>query len=46
MGIEIMIDRLERAGHKVSVVGDDRSSVLVVDGVQVGDVIEDKVYLY
>lgn len=46
MGLEIMIERLERSGHEVAVVGSDRNSVLVVDGVQVGDVREDRVYLY
>ena len=46
MGLEAMIERLTRAGMKVEVVGGDRSSKLVVDGVEVGSVCNDIVTLY
>jgi len=46
MGVEAMLDRLTAAGMDAKVVGDDRSAVLIVDGVEVGTVIEDRVHLY
>lgn len=46
MGLEALMERLTKAGMKVEVVGDDRSSKLVVDGVEVGSVCDDIVILY
>lgn len=46
MGLELMIERLTKAGMEVEVIGDDRSSRLVVDGVEVGTVRDDIVTLY
>ena len=46
MGIELMIERLTKAGMKVEVKGDDRSSKLFVDDVEVGTVCDDIVTLY
>lgn len=46
MGVEVMLDRLAAVGMDAKVVGDDRSAVLIVDGVEVGTVIEDRVHLY
>lgn len=45
MGLDAMIERLEKRGFKVEVVGDDRSAKLVVDGVIVGYVVDDTVHL-
>lgn len=46
MGLEALMERLTKAGMKVEVVGGDRSSRLVVDGVEVGYVCDDMVILY
>lgn len=46
IGLDIMLERLEKAGMKAHVVGDDRNSELVVDGTAVGRVVDDTVYLY
>jgi len=46
MGLEALIERLTRAGMQVEVVGGDRTSKLVVDGVEVGSVCNDIVTLY
>lgn len=45
MSLAVMLERLDRAGLKAEVVGDDRNSKLVVDGVIVADVIDDTVYM-
>jgi len=46
IGLDIMLERLEKAGMKAHVIGDDRNSELVVDGTAVGRVVDDTVYLY
>ena len=46
MGLEIMIDRLTKAGMNVEVIGDDHNSKLFVDGEEVGSVCDDIVTLY
>lgn len=46
MGLEMMIERLTKAGMKVEVKGDDRNSKLYVDDVEVGSVCDDIVTLY
>lgn len=46
MGLEIMIERLTKAGMDVEVRGDDHNSKLFVDGVEVGSVCDDTVTLY
>ena len=45
MGLQALLERLDRAGIKAEVVGDDRNSKLVVDGNIVGDIIGDMVYM-
>ena len=45
MSLSVMLERLEHSGIKAEVVGDDRSSKLVVDGVIVADIIGDTVYM-
>lgn len=45
MSLAVMLERLDRAGLKAEVVGDDRNSKLVVDGIIVADVIGDTVYM-
>ena len=45
MSLSVMLERLDKAGIKAEVVGDDHSSKLVVDGVIVADIIEDTVYM-
>ena len=45
-GLELMIDRLTKAGMKVEVKGDDHNSKLIVDGEEVGSVCDDMVTLY
>lgn len=46
MGLELMIERLTKAGMQVEVKGNDRSSKLFVDGKEVGTVCNDMVTLY
>lgn len=46
IGLDIMLERLDKAGMNACVVGDDRNSELVVDGKAVGRVVDDTVYLY
>ena len=46
IGLDIMLERLDRAGMNAHVVGDDRNSELIVDGKAVGRVVDDTVYLY
>lgn len=46
IGLCIMLERLDRAGIKAQVSGDDRNSELIVDGKAIGRVIDDTVYLY
>ena len=46
MGLELMIERLTKAGMKVEVKGDDHNSRLFVDGEEVGTVCDDIVTLY
>lgn len=45
MSLSVMLERLERAGMKAEVIGNDRSAKLVVDGAIVGDIIGDMVYM-
>lgn len=45
MGLQVLLERLDRAGIKAEVVGDDRNSKLVVDGNIVADIIGDTVYM-
>lgn len=45
MSLSVMLERLEHAGIKAEVVGDDRSAKLVIDGTIVGDIIGDMVYM-
>lgn len=45
MSLSVILERLEHAGIKAEVVGDDRNSKLVVDGNIVGDIIGDTVYM-
>lgn len=45
MSLSVMLERLERAGIKAEVVGDDRNAKLVVGGVIVADIVEDTVYM-
>lgn len=45
MSLSVMLERLDRAGIKAEVVGDDRNSKLVVDGVIVAKIIGDTVYM-
>ena len=42
----VMMERLDRRGHLTEIIGDDKNSELVVDGVKVGLVRDDKVMLY
>lgn len=42
----MLMERLGSKGHKTEIVGGDRNSELVVDGVKVGLVQDDKVTLY
>jgi hypothetical protein len=46
IGLDIMLERLDKAGMKAHVVGGDRNSELIVDGKAVGRVVDDTVYLY
>ena len=46
IGLDIMLERLDKAGMKAHVVGDDRNSELIVDGKAAGRVVDDTVYLY
>lgn len=46
MGLEVLLERLSSMGMEVEVVGGDRSSRLVIDGVEVGSVCDDTVTLY
>ena len=46
MGLEVAIERLTHAGYDVKVVGDDKSSELIVDGKAVGSVRDDMVSFY
>lgn len=46
MGLELMIERLTKAGMKVEVKGDDHNSKLFVDDIEVGTVCDDMVTLY
>lgn len=45
MSLSVMLERLEHAGFKAEVIGDDRNAKLVVDGTIVGDIIGDTVYM-
>ena len=45
MGLQVLLERLDRAGIKAEVVGDDRNSKLVVDGNIVADSIGGAVYM-
>ena len=45
MSLSVILERLEHAGIKAEVIGDDRNSKLVVDGNIVGDIIGDTVYM-
>lgn len=45
MSLSVMLERLEHSGIKAEVVGDDRNSKLVVDGVVIADIIEDTVHM-
>ena len=46
MGLEILIERLERADISYSITGDGRTSTLIVDGKVAGTICDDIVHLY
>ena len=46
MDVTSFIEKLTAQGCEVELRGDDRSTVVVVDGVEVGAVRDDLVYLY
>ena len=45
MSLSVMLERLEHAGIKAEVVGNDQHSKLIVDGIVVADIIGDTVYM-
>lgn len=45
MGLEILIEKLERAGIPYSITGDGRTSTLIVDGKVAGIICDDIVHL-
>ena len=46
MGVEAFLDRLRAAGMNVEIIGDGNNSEIVVDGIVVGTIREDRVILF